>query len=250
MPEDELRPVTVLFADIVGSTALGERLAPDEVKALVGECVTMMSRAVEEYGGMVQAYAGDGICAYFGVPAAHQDDPERAARAGLRILEVVDEYAKDVEAAWGLANFSVRVGINSGHAAVGQVGAAEPGAVALGDTTNVAARLQSLAEPGTILVGEAAVRRLAHRFAFDPARRSRSRAARSRSGRRGSSARGHATRAKARRRWSAATRAGPADRDPRRPRRRPRPDRLRSPATRAWARRACSPSSARSRRTA
>jgi class 3 adenylate cyclase len=162
-----MRPVTVLFADIVGSTALGERLAPDEVKALVGECVTMMSRAVEEYGGMVQAYEGDGICAYFGVPAAHEDDPERAARAGLRILEIVGEYARDVEAAWGLAGFSARVGINTGQAAVGQVGAAEPGTVALGDATNVAARLQGLADPGTILVGEATERRLTHRFAFD-----------------------------------------------------------------------------------
>ncbi|MBA3433175.1 MAG: AAA family ATPase [Actinobacteria bacterium] len=167
--EDELRPVTVLFADVVGSTGLGEKLSPDEVKALVGECVTMMSRAVEEYGGMVQAYAGDGICAYFGVPAAHDDDPERAARAGLRILEVVDEYAREVEAAWGLAGFAVRVGLNGGQAAVGQVGAAEPGAVALGDATNVAARLQSLAEPGAILAGEATVRRLAQRFVFEPA---------------------------------------------------------------------------------
>jgi class 3 adenylate cyclase len=168
MPGDEVRPVTILFADIVGSTALGERLQPDEVKALVGECVTMMSRAVEEYGGMVQAYAGDGICAYFGVPAAHDDDPERAARTGLRILEVVAEYSRDVEVAWGLADFAVRVGINSGQAAVGQVGAAEPGAVALGDATNVAARLQSLAEPGTIAVGQATARRLAHRFVFEP----------------------------------------------------------------------------------
>jgi class 3 adenylate cyclase len=166
---DELRPVTVLFADIVGSTRLGERLPPDEVKALVGECVTMMSRAVEEYGGMVQAYAGDGICAYFGVPSAHADDPERAARAGLRILEVVHQYAHDVEAAWGLESFSVRVGINTGQAAVGQVGAADPGAVALGDATNVAARLQALAEPGTILVGDAAARRLAQRFVFESA---------------------------------------------------------------------------------
>jgi class 3 adenylate cyclase len=168
MPGDEVRPVTILFADIVGSTALGERLAPDEVKALVGECVTMMSRAVEEYGGMVQAYAGDGICAYFGVPAAHDDDPERAARTGLRILEVVAGYARDVEAAWGLAEFAVRVGVNTGQAAVGQVGAAEPGAVALGDATNVAARLQSLAEPGTIMVGDATARRLSHRFVFEP----------------------------------------------------------------------------------
>ena len=143
----------MLFADIVGSTALGERLEPDEVKVLVGECVTMMSRAVDEYGGTVQAYQGDGICAYFGVPAAHEDDPERAARAALRILEVVGGYARDIEAAWGISGFAVRVGVNSGPAAVGLVGSADPQAVALGDATNVAARLQAAAEPGTILVG-------------------------------------------------------------------------------------------------
>jgi DNA-binding SARP family transcriptional activator len=166
--EDERRPVTVLFADVVGSTALGERLEPDEAKVLVGECVTMMSRAVDEYGGMVQAYQGDGICAYFGVPAAHEDDPERAARTALRILEVVHGYARDIEAAWGITGFAVRVGVNSGPAAVGLVGSADPQAVALGDATNIAARLQAAAEPGTILVGQATARRLAHRFDLAP----------------------------------------------------------------------------------
>jgi DNA-binding SARP family transcriptional activator/class 3 adenylate cyclase len=166
--EDERRPVTVLFADIVGSTALGERLEPEEAKVLVGECVTMMSRAVEEYGGTVQAYQGDGICAYFGVPAAHEDDPERAARAALRIVEVVRGYARDIEAAWGIAGFAVRVGVNSGPAAVGLVGTADPQAVALGDATNVAARLQAAADPGTILVGQTTARRLAHRFVLEP----------------------------------------------------------------------------------
>jgi class 3 adenylate cyclase len=165
---DELRPVTALFADIVGSTSLGERLSPDEVKALVGECVTRMSRAVEEYGGHVQAYMGDGICALFGVPTAHEDDPDRAARAALRILAVVEEYAADIRAAWEIDDFDVRVGINSGQTAVGLVGAAEPGPVALGDATNVAARLQSTAAPGTIAVGEATARRLGQRFHLEP----------------------------------------------------------------------------------
>ena len=128
----------------------------------------MMSRAVEEYGGVVQAYQGDGICAYFGVPAAHEDDPERAARTGLRILEILSEYGREIAAAWGIEQFSVRVGINTGQAAVGTVGAANPGAVALGDATNVAARLEGRAEPGTILVGETTARRLAHRFALEP----------------------------------------------------------------------------------
>ena len=165
---DELRPVTALFADVVGSTSLGERLSPDEVKALVGECVTRMSRAVEEYGGFVQAYMGDGICALFGVPAAHEDDPERAALAALRILDVVEEYAGDVRAAWEIDDFDVRVGINSGQTAVGLVGAGDPQEVALGDTTNVAARLQSSAEPGTIAVGDATARRLGQRFRLQP----------------------------------------------------------------------------------
>jgi class 3 adenylate cyclase len=163
---DELRQVTALFADVVGSTSLGERLSPDEVKALIGDCVTRMSRAVEEFGGIIQAYTGDGICAYFGVPATHEDDPERAARAAFRILETVGEYARDIQAAWGISDFDVRVGINSGQTGVGMVGAADPQAVALGDTTNVAARLQAAAEPGTIAVGDATAKRLGHAFSL------------------------------------------------------------------------------------
>ncbi|HEY7452157.1 MAG TPA: adenylate/guanylate cyclase domain-containing protein, partial [Candidatus Limnocylindria bacterium] len=164
---DELRPITALFADISGSTGLGERLAPDEVKALIGECVTRMSRAVEEYGGTVQAYQGDGICAYFGVPVAHEDDPERAALAGLRIVELMTAYAREAEEAWGVTDLSVRVGVNSGRAGVGVVGSGDPQVVALGDATNVAARLESQAAPGTIAVGEETARRLEERFVLE-----------------------------------------------------------------------------------
>jgi class 3 adenylate cyclase len=166
--EDEMRPITALFADIVGSTGLGERLGPDEVKALVGECVTRMSRAVEEFGGVVQAFMGDGICAYFGVPSAHEDDPERAARAALRIIGVAATYAAEVEAAWSIEGFNVRVGLNSGPAAVGVVGGEDSQTVALGDTTNVAARLQSAAEPGTIAIGPGSASRLAEHFVLEP----------------------------------------------------------------------------------
>lgn len=165
---DELRPITALFADVVGSTSLGERLQPDEVKALIGECVSRMSHAVEEFGGTVQAYMGDGIAAYFGLPRAHEDDPERAARAALRILDVVGEYAHDIVDAWGISDFNVRVGINSGMVGVGMVGASNPQEVGLGDTTNVAARLQSAAEPGTVAAGESTARLLAHRFVLEP----------------------------------------------------------------------------------
>lgn len=164
---DELRPVTALFADVVGSTALGERLGPDEVKSLVGECVSLMSRAVEEFGGVVQSSMGDGICAVFGMHVAHEDDRERAARAGLRIIELVATYARDVEAAWGIEGFNVRVGINSGQAAVGLVGAGQPHEVALGDVVNVAARLQAAADPGTIAVGGGTAELLGRRFVLE-----------------------------------------------------------------------------------
>ena len=166
----------------------------------------MMSRAVDEYGGTVQAYQGDGICAYFGVPTAHEDDPERAARTALRILEVVSGYARDIEAAWGISGFAVRVGVNSGPAAVGLVGSADPQAVALGDATNVAARLQAAAEPGTILVGHVTARRLEHRFDLGAARRGHREGARGAGARpRGSFARRSASLAPRRRRSSGAS---------------------------------------------
>ena len=160
--------MTALFADIVGSTGLGERMSPDEVKALVGECVTRMSRVVEEFGGTVQAYMGDGVCAYFGVPTAHEDDADRAAEAGLAVLDMVGAYGRDVRQAWDIAEFNVRIGINGGLAAVGVVGSAQPQAVALGDTTNVAARLQAAAAPGTIVTGETTAQRLMPRFVLEP----------------------------------------------------------------------------------
>ena len=167
LAEDELRPVTALFADIVGSTSLGERLQPHEVKTLIGECVTRMARVVEQLGGTVQAFMGDGIAAFFGLSAAHEDDPDRAAHAALQILATVADYARDIATAWNVDDFNVRVGINGGQVAVGAVGAAERQLVALGDATNVAARLQSAAAPGTIVVGEATARRLGQRFLLE-----------------------------------------------------------------------------------
>jgi class 3 adenylate cyclase len=165
---DELRPVTALFADVVGSTTIGERLEPEEVKALIGECVSRMARAVEQFGGVVDAFMGDGIAAFFGVPIAHEDDAVRAARAALQIVQVVGEYARDIETAWGLTDFNVRVGLNSGQVAVGLVGGNKRQSVALGDTTNVAARLQGVASPGSIVVGEVTARQLSDHFLLEP----------------------------------------------------------------------------------
>jgi class 3 adenylate cyclase len=166
--QDELRPITALFADIADSTSIGERFEPEEVKTLVGDCVTKMSRIIEEFGGVIDAYMGDGLAAFFGFPTAHEDDAERAARAALRIVEAVGHYAEEVRATWSLPSFNVRLGVNSGQVAVGFVGGAARRPVALGDTMNVAARLQSVAAPGTILVGGRTAQKLRHRFVLEP----------------------------------------------------------------------------------
>ena len=166
---DELRPVTALFADIVGSTGLGERLSPDEVKALVGECVTRMSRVVEEFGGTVQAYMGDGICAYFGVPTAHEDDADRAAEAGL--ARAGDGRRVRPRRPPGLGDRGVqrpRRASTAGSRRSARSARPSPRPVALGDMTNIAARLQAAAAPGTIVAGESTAQRLMPRFVLEP----------------------------------------------------------------------------------
>lgn len=166
--DDELRPVISLFADVVGSTSLGERLDPAEVKVLVGECVNRMCDAIEGLGGCVRSYMGDGVAGFFGIDTAREDDVERAARAALEIRRLAAEYSRDVANTWGIAGFSVRVGLNLGRAAVGMVGAKEPQRVALGDCVNVAARLQAAARPGAIVIGRSVAFALEGRFAVRP----------------------------------------------------------------------------------
>src|SRR5438128_276066 len=166
--EGQLRPITALFADVVGSTALGERLDPDEISTLIGECVSKMCVAVERFGGTVSAYMGDGIAAFFGLDQASEQDPELAAQAALAIISAISRYSADVERDWAITDFNVRVGLNTGDAAVGVVGSSDRANVALGDTTNVAARLQGLAEPGTIAIGDETADELRGRFLLEP----------------------------------------------------------------------------------
>jgi class 3 adenylate cyclase len=166
--EDELRPVSVLFADIVGSTQLAERLEPEDFSALIGGCIDRMCRAVERFGGVIDAYMGDGIAAFFGFPAATEDDADRAAGAALSVVEAIDGYAQEVRETWALPDLNVRVGVNSGQVAIGVVGGAERHPVALGDTMNVAARLQGAAQPGAIVIGGATARKLRGRFLVAP----------------------------------------------------------------------------------
>ena len=156
---EERRVITAVFADLVGSTSLGERLDPEELKLIVGDAVARVIDAVESFGGTIKDLAGDGVLALFGAPTAHEDDPERAVRASLRIVEEIADYAQEVEDAWGVGGFGVRVGVQTGPVVVGAIGAG--GRVeyaALGDAVNTAARLQSAAGPAEVLVGEATMR--------------------------------------------------------------------------------------------
>ncbi len=156
---EERKVVTAVFADVIGSTTLGERLDPEEAKLIVGEAVARMVRAVEEFGGTVKDLAGDGVLALFGAPVSHEDDAERAVRTALRITREIATYGGEVAKAWGIEGFGVRVGVNTGPVVLGPVGTGgriEYGA--FGDTVNIAARLQAAAEPGTVLAGPATFR--------------------------------------------------------------------------------------------
>jgi ABC-type oligopeptide transport system substrate-binding subunit/class 3 adenylate cyclase len=153
-PREERRVVAALFADLVGSTALGERLDPEELKLVVGDAVARMIGVIEAFDGTVKDLAGDGVLALFGAPVAHEDDSERAVRAGLRIVEEIAGYAREVQRAWDIEGFGVRVGVDTGPVVTGNLGAgSRVEYTALGDAVNTAARLQSHAAPGTVLVG-------------------------------------------------------------------------------------------------
>jgi len=158
---EERKVVTVVFADLAGSTELGERLDPEEFKLVVAEAVGRIAQAVESFGGTVKDLAGDGVLALFGAPRSHEDDVERAIRAGLRIVNEITAYAVEVERAWGIQGFGIRVGVNTGPVVLGPIGAGQRVEyAAFGDTVNTAARLQSNASVGEVLAS-AATHRLA-----------------------------------------------------------------------------------------
>ena len=110
----ERRIVSVLVADVAGSTTIGERLGPERSKFLFDEVIRLMTEQVQRYDGTVAQLTGDGLIALFGAPVAHEDDSERAVRAGLAIQRALAQYAQEVEAAYDLT-LTARVGVNTGE---------------------------------------------------------------------------------------------------------------------------------------
>ena len=157
----ERRQLTVMFCDLVGSTALSARLDPEDLREVVGAYHRCCTDLVTEAGGFVAKYMGDGVLAYFGYPLAHEHDAEHAVHAGLAVVEA----APKLTTAAG-APLQVRVGIATGLVVVGDLigaGSAQEQAV-VGETPNLAARLQALAEPGAVVIADSTRRLLGNLF--------------------------------------------------------------------------------------
>ncbi len=160
------RSATVLFADLAGFTAIGERLDPEDVRAFQNDLFAALSAAIERYEGFVEKYVGDAVMAVFGAPIAHEDDPERALRAAL------DMHAQmpAISARWSRRlgqPAALHVGVNTGLVVAGRLAGQDAAFAVTGDTVNTAARLQSKAEGGQTLVSQATYLLTRHAFAFE-----------------------------------------------------------------------------------
>jgi class 3 adenylate cyclase/tetratricopeptide (TPR) repeat protein len=162
-PAAELKLVSILFADLVGFTTASEKRDPEAVRETLTHYFETATTVVERYGGTIEKFIGDAVMAVWGTPVAHEDDAERAVRAAMDLVRAVEALSADA----GLAALQARAAVLTGEAAV-TIGARNQGLVA-GDLVNTASRLQSLAEPGTVLVGEATMRAAEGGIAFEPA---------------------------------------------------------------------------------
>jgi class 3 adenylate cyclase/tetratricopeptide (TPR) repeat protein len=161
---DERRTVTVLFADLSGYTAIAEQLDPESVKRLLERILSRLGEEVDKYGGYIDKFIGDNVMAIFGAPVAHGDDAERAVRAGLGMQTAMDELNAPLAQQHGVT-FELCVGVNTGEVLAGNVGGSY---TVIGDSVNVAARLQAAAVPGSITVGEATYRATRESITYRP----------------------------------------------------------------------------------
>jgi class 3 adenylate cyclase len=155
----ERRQVTVMFSDLVGSTALSGRMDPEDLREIISSYQKCVAETVERFGGFVAKYMGDGVLVYFGYPQAHEDDAERAVRAGLELVQAVSGLKSS-------APLQTRVGIATGLVVVGDlIGAGEAQERGIvGETPNLAARPQGIAEPNTVVIAESTRKLLGNLF--------------------------------------------------------------------------------------
>ncbi len=164
----ERRVVTLLFCDVIGSTAMAEKLDPEEWARIIQRALKYLIGQVHRHAGTVAQVMGDGILAIFGAPAAHEDDPQRAVRAGLGIIEDIRVYHEQLQRERGL-DFNVRVGIHTGLVVVGNVGEGQQVEyTAVGDTVNLAARMEQTARPGTAQTSAETYRLIEQMFECEP----------------------------------------------------------------------------------
>jgi class 3 adenylate cyclase/tetratricopeptide (TPR) repeat protein len=157
-PNAERRQLTVMFCDLVDSTTLASQLDPEDLREVVQAYQATCAEVIQRYGGHIAQYLGDGLLIYFGYPQAHEDDAQRAVRTGLGIVEVMDTLNARLAPHKGV-RLAVRLGIHTGLVVVGEIGSTgRQEQLALGDTPNIAARLQGLAAPDTVIISEATTR--------------------------------------------------------------------------------------------
>jgi ABC-type oligopeptide transport system substrate-binding subunit/class 3 adenylate cyclase/ribosomal protein L40E len=161
--EGERKPVTILFTDIVGSTAIAEKLDPEVWKEIVSGAHRRVGEAIYRYEGTIAQLLGDGVLAFFGAPITHEDDPIRAVRAAMDIQKSVKAYNQELEGIVG--DFQMRIGINTGTVVIGEIGTdMHMEYLAIGDAVNVAARLQSAAETGKTILSDPCSRLISAEF--------------------------------------------------------------------------------------
>ncbi|NIS59173.1 MAG: AAA family ATPase, partial [Proteobacteria bacterium] len=161
--EGERKLVTVLFADVANYTSISEKLDPEEVHQIMDGCFKILMDEIHRYEGTINQFTGDGVMALFGAPVAHEDHAQRACHAALSIQKAMGDYGERIKEDCGV-DFKMRIGLNSGPVIVGSIGDdLRMDYTAVGDTTNLASRMESMAEPGTI-VGSGNTHKLARDF--------------------------------------------------------------------------------------
>jgi class 3 adenylate cyclase/tetratricopeptide (TPR) repeat protein len=164
--EGERKLVTVLFADVANYTSIAEKLDPEEVHQIMDGCFKILMDEIHKYEGTINQFTGDGVMALFGAPVAHEDHAQRACHAALAIRGSLQEYEENVKRECGV-EFKMRIGLNSGPVIVGSIGDdLRMDYTAIGDTTNLAARMEKMARPGTTLVSMSTHRLVRDYFEF------------------------------------------------------------------------------------